>query len=292
VTGTVSKDIGATGSPWSIDFATGDGKLTFFTASYDGYASSSKLGVGEFTNTKSTSRIQGRWRNNPAGGPSDCVIDKAFTQTGYTIQDLAWSGSKLVAIATPTAGSAGVYEIDVSGLSPGFTLQTLAPAPANPKGIAWDGANYWVASPSTTSFPPTFTLDAYTSTWLQSSSRAGTGITGNMPSWIAFWSGNLWYAPLLDIVSYRIDPATGTVTAVSSLQLNRPNGADSDGTSIWVASDPPGGVWGPLLKYDTTGSLLATVYAPEAGGADAVACESAGFIWVATGQDLYRLAVR
>lgn len=155
-----------------------------------------------------------------------------------------------------------------------------------------------MASPSAaTTYPDSesFTLDAFTSTWANALSGppiTGMGLSGAKPSSVAYWGGYLWYAPLLNIASYRIDRATGAVTQSSIPKLSRPNGFDSDGSLIWVASRPPGGVWGPLLKYDIAGSLHATVYAPEAGGADAVACESGGFIWVASGQNLYRLDVR
>lgn len=104
VSGTLSGSLGASLSYWSIDFATGDGKLTFFTASYDGYDSSSQL-LGQFTNAKTTTATQGRWHSNPPGGFSDCVIFKAFAQTGFTFQDLAWGGSRLTAVATPTGGA-------------------------------------------------------------------------------------------------------------------------------------------------------------------------------------------
>ena len=237
VTGTIEEQIqtGAS-SYWTIDFATADGTLSFFTAATNGHKSTSQM-IGSFTNSRGSATVQGSWHNNPAGGPADCVIDEAFYQTGYTFKDLAWNGSNLVAVATPANGAAGVYEIDTSQ-SPIFNLVNLTPTPASPTGIAWDGANYWIVDAGTASQATIYSYDASWANLLPGSVTVTAPLGNPAPVWISFWDNYLWYAPLLNSGIFQIAPATGQVTMIPSIQLDRPDGADSDGTSIWSASFP------------------------------------------------------
>lgn len=281
---------------WELTFSSADGALSFAAACYDGVDRSSVI-VGSFTDARAGTPVAGRWRSSPVDGPAEPIIDRTFAQTGFTFLDLAWDGAKLLAVATPAGGSTGVFELDTSGSTLVAKPVTLSPPVIGPTGIAWDGTRTWIVSPGPDF---TFQLNAYDASWADALAGAAPkgpgGSPRDQPSWIAAWGGALWTADVLNSGATRIDPSTAAKTRVESLVLSRTVGADHDGSLVWSASYPPGGVWPSLDAYAPTGPLVRSIYAPEGEVSTpapvAVACEGTGFVWMASPTNLYRLDAR
>jgi hypothetical protein len=104
------------------------------------------------------------------------------------------------------------------------TVPTEFPAGPNPVGVAFDGANIWIAN-----------YGASTVTRLRASDGAplGTISTGNAPAGVAYDGANMWVSNSTDATVSKVRASDGKVLGTFSLPGVVPWWMTFDGANIW-----------------------------------------------------------
>ncbi len=135
--------------------------------------------------------------------------------------------------------------------------QECIPAPANGKGLAWDGQNFWVAVSVSGDGDLIQQVDPTTG-----QVGASFAAPGRFPSGLTFDGEHLWYADSFDDVLYQIDRATGnTVRTIPSRR--RVTGITWNGKALWAYADAAA----LLLQLNpANGAILNVLRSPTQGG--------------------------
>ena len=238
--------------------------------------------------TQSTASLVGSLDTSPAGTESFPVGSGpiAVLPVGDDIWVTNFTDGTLSKLRASDGATLGTFNVGrSSGLALGRNVLWVSRGPADvvrmvnpvdgsvlgtfavgdvPVGIAFDGANVWVANNGSNNVTK---LDA-------SGNTLGTFPVGGEPIGVLFDGTNIWVSNFADDTVTKLDPSNGKALGTFSVAPgDGPEGLAFDGTNIWVTTARSDTV----VKLDTFGKLLGTF--PVGDGPRRLAFDGAN-MWV------------
>ena len=176
----------------------------------------------------------------------------------------------------PAGGTLNPLQIATLRWSGSYALPDISGAFTGPMGIAFDGANMWVAN----------NLSSYV-TKIRTSDGAiinTYGVQGN-PWGVAFDGYYIWVTNYVSNTVSKLRASDGAASGTFGFPGSYPTGISCDGTNVWVVNS------GGLQKLSSSGSYLSTY--SLGSGPMAVAFDGVCWVWVAcySNNTVYRVEI-